>query len=41
MQRFGIKYDCNIYDICPKMRREKRIPFDVCVDPFYSESNTD
>lgn len=23
-----------------KMSREKRIPFDVSVDPFYSESNT-
>ncbi len=22
-----------------KMRREKRIPFDVSVDPFYSEKN--
>ena len=22
-----------------KMTREKRIPFDVAVDPFYSESN--
>ncbi len=22
-----------------KMRREKRIPFDVSVDPFYSDSN--
>ena len=22
-----------------KMRREKRIPFEVSVDPFYSESN--
>ena len=22
-----------------KVSREKRIPFDVCVDPFYSESN--
>ena len=22
-----------------KMRRERRIPFDVSVDPFYSESN--
>lgn len=22
-----------------KMRREKRIPFDVSVDPFYSETN--
>ena len=22
-----------------KMRREKRIPFDVSIDPFYSESN--
>ena len=22
-----------------KVSREKRIPFEVCVDPFYSESN--
>ena len=22
-----------------KMTREKRIPFDVCIDPFYSERN--
>ncbi len=22
-----------------KMRREKRIPFDVSIDPFYSEAN--
>ena len=22
-----------------KVSREKRIPFDVCVDPFYSEGN--
>jgi len=22
-----------------KVGREKRIPFEVCVDPFYSESN--
>ena len=22
-----------------KMTREKRIPFDVCIDPFYSENN--
>ena len=22
-----------------KMRREKRIPFDVSIDPFYSDSN--
>ena len=22
-----------------KMTREKRIPFDVCIDPFYSECN--
>ena len=22
-----------------KMRRERRIPFDVSIDPFYSESN--
>ena len=22
-----------------KMTREKRIPFDVCIDPFYSEYN--
>jgi DNA-damage-inducible protein J len=23
-----------------KMAREKRIPFDVSIDPFYSENNT-
>ena len=22
-----------------KMTREKRIPFDVCIDPFYSDNN--
>ncbi len=25
--------------ICSKMTREKRIPFDVSVDPFYSDTN--
>ena len=25
--------------ICTKMTREKRIPFDVSVDPFYSDTN--
>ena len=25
--------------VAKKMTREKRIPFDVSVDPFYSESN--
>lgn len=25
--------------VSKKMTREKRIPFDVSVDPFYSESN--
>ena len=25
--------------LAKKMRREKRIPFEVSIDPFYSESN--
>ena len=29
---------CNYY-FCKKMTRERRIPFEVSVDPFYSESN--
>ena len=29
---------CNYY-ICEKNDKGKRIPFDVSVDPFYSESN--
>lgn len=31
--------DDGVYDFAKKVSREKRIPFDVCVDPFYSESN--
>ena len=27
------------YDFCKKMRRERRIPFEVSVDPFYSDAN--
>lgn len=35
----GDEYDyCNNY-ICKKMTREKRIPFEVSVDPFYMECN--
>ena len=25
--------------LAKKMRREKRLPFDVSIDPFYSDSN--
>lgn len=32
-------HECSIYYICKKVGREKRIPFEVSVDPFYSESN--
>lgn len=33
------EYDYGDNHICEKMTREKRIPFEVSVDPFYSESN--
>ncbi len=32
-------HERSIYYICKKVGREKRIPFEVSVDPFYSESN--
>lgn len=37
------KYIKNIFEIeqIRKMTREKRIPFDVSIDPFYSKSNMD
>lgn len=38
-KRFGVKHDSRIHHICKKMTREQRIPFDVSVDSFYSESN--
>lgn len=34
------EHDNSIYYFCKKMSREKRIPFEVSVDPFYSEKNT-
>lgn len=39
MFRTGNDYDNGFTIFAKKVSREKRIPFDVSVDPFYSESN--
>lgn len=39
MLRVGAFYECSIYHFAKKVGREKRIPFEVSVDPFYSDSN--
>lgn len=38
---FGIRsfHECSVHRFCKKVGREKRIPFEVSVDPFYSDSN--
>lgn len=38
-QELGMNMTTAITIFAKKMTREKRIPFDVSVDPFYSESN--
>ncbi len=38
-QELGMNMTAAITIFAKKMTREKRIPFDVSVDPFYSESN--
>ena len=35
----GITMSTAVIMLAKKMTREKRIPFDVSVDPFYSEEN--
>lgn len=35
----GDEYDHCFYYFCKKMTREKRIPFDVLINSFYSERN--
>ncbi len=35
----GITMSTAVVILAKKMSREKRIPFDVSIDPFYSESN--
>ena len=39
MFRYGAFHECSFYDFRKKVGREKRIPFEVSVDPFYSDSN--
>ncbi len=39
MRRVGVEFDHGFYNICKKMTREHRIPFEVSVDPFYSDAN--
>ena len=38
-QELGMNMTTAITKFAKKMTREKRIPFDVSIDPFYSESN--
>ena len=38
-QELGLNMTTAFTIFAKKMSREKRIPFDVSVDPFYSESN--
>lgn len=38
-QELGMNITTAITIFAKKMTREKRIPFEVSVDPFYSESN--
>ena len=38
-QELGMNMTTAFTIFAKKMAREKRIPFDVSVDPFYSESN--
>lgn len=38
-QELGMNMTTEITIFAKKMTREKRIPFEVSVDPFYSESN--
>lgn len=38
-QELGINMSTAFTIFAKKMSREKRIPFDVSIDPFYSESN--
>ena len=40
-QELGMNMTTAITIFAKKMTREKRIPFDVSVDPFYSEENQD
>ena len=39
-QKLGINNTTAFTIFAKKMTREKRIPFDVSVDPFYSSSNS-
>lgn len=38
-EELGLDMSTAITIFAKKMSREKRIPFDVSIDPFYSESN--
>lgn len=38
-QELGMSMSTAITMLAKKMAREKRLPFEVSIDPFYSESN--
>lgn len=39
LKEMGLTMSSAIQMFIAKVARERRIPFDVCADPFYSESN--
>ena len=39
LKEMGLTMSSAIQMFIAKVARESRIPFDVCADPFYSESN--
>ena len=39
IQRYWPEYECCYYSIPKACAREKRIPFELTADPFYSASN--
>ena len=39
LRRYGAFYERRLYHLRQKVGRERRIPFEVSADPFYSESN--
>lgn len=38
-QELGLSMSTAVTMLAKKMTREKRLPFEVSIDPFYSESN--
>jgi DNA-damage-inducible protein J len=39
LQGNGFEHDGSFHHFATKVSREQRIPFEIAVDPFYSEAN--